>query len=275
MTTWTRSPNRPTEPGGCLLPQQGRRLAGLAGADLQDRPPHELLHFAGRAAGQQPAAVDQGQAIAALGLVEIGGGDEDRHLLAEQLIEDPPEIAARDGIDAVGRLVEEEHLGRVDRGAGEAEFLFHAAGEIARQAAPKRRQVAEGQQPLGLLPPPAARHVVDVGVEVEVLHHGQVGVQPETLAHVADVFLDRLGLADDVPAGHPGVAGRRVHDGRQQPHGGRLAGAVGPDQAEDFPLRHVEVQIDHGGQIAERLRQVFRADHGHKRKFGSRKSEVG
>ena len=106
-----------------------------------------------------------------------------------------------------------------------------------------------------------ARHVVDVGVEVEVLHHGQVGVEPETLAHVADLLLDRLGLADDVMAGHPGVAAVGVHDRRQQPHGGGLAGAVGPDQAEDFPLGHVEVQIVHRGQVAERLRQVFRADH--------------
>ena len=43
-----------------------------------------------------------------------------------------------------------------------------------------------------------SRHAVDVGVEVDVLHHGQVGVEAEALAHVADLLLDRLGLADHV-----------------------------------------------------------------------------
>ena len=97
---------------------------GSAGADLQDRAPHQPLDLVGRAAGQQPAAVDQRQAVAALGLVQVGGGDEDRHLLAEQLVEDPPEVAARDGIDAVGRLVEEQHLRRVDQRAGQPSFCF-------------------------------------------------------------------------------------------------------------------------------------------------------
>ena len=116
LTTWTRSPNRPTEPAGSCLPAARRppcaaRRRGPPGS----RPRISCLHLVRRAAGQQPAAVDQGQAIAPLGLVEIGRGDEDRHLLAEQLVEDPPEIAARDGIDAVGRLVEEEDLGGVDQ----------------------------------------------------------------------------------------------------------------------------------------------------------------
>ena len=53
---------------------------------------------------------------------------------------------------------------------------------------------------------PSPRHAVDVGVEIDVLHHRQVGVEAEPLAHVADVLLDPLGLADDVEAGDPGVA---------------------------------------------------------------------
>ena len=90
-------------------------------------------------------------AVAPLGLVQIGGGDEDRHLLAEQLVKDPPEVAARDGIDAVGRLVEKQDPRRVDQRAGQPELLLHPAGEVARQPPPERRQVAEGQQPLGPL----------------------------------------------------------------------------------------------------------------------------
>ena len=67
---------------------QPRRAAAAAaargsrGADLQDRAAHEPLDLVRRADGQQPALVDQRQAVAALGLVEVGGGDEDRHPLA-------------------------------------------------------------------------------------------------------------------------------------------------------------------------------------------------
>ena len=74
----------------------------------------------------------------------------------------------------------------------------------------ERREVAEGQQPVDLLRAALARHAVDVGVEIDVLHHGEVRIEAEALAHVADVFLDRLGLAHDMAAGDPGVAGRRA-----------------------------------------------------------------
>ena len=68
------------------------------------------------------------------------------------------------------------------------------------------------------------------------------------------------GLADDVAAGHPGVAGGRLHDRGQQPHGGGLARAVGPDQAEDLALGHAQRQPVHGGHVAERLGQAIGAD---------------
>ena len=73
--------------------------------------------------------------------------------------------------------------------------------------------------------------------------------------------LIRSGFADDVVAGAPRpspLLGSMI-DG-QQPHGRGLAGAVGPHQAEDFPLRHGERQIIHGGQIAEPLRQMVGLD---------------
>ena len=106
---------------------------------------------------------------ATLGLVEIGGGDEDRHLPAAELYEDSPEIAARNGIDAVGRLVEKEHFGRVDQRAGQTELLFHAAGELAGQAASWKasRLLKRGAWSIWLAV--SSRHAEQVRVEVDVL----------------------------------------------------------------------------------------------------------
>ena len=247
--------------GGKLLPQERGGAAGFGGADFQDRAPHQLLDFLGRAAGQQPSLVDQGQAIAALGLVEIGRGDKDRHFLAQQLVKDPPEVAARDRIDAVGRLVQEQHSRRVDQRAGQAEFLLHAAGEVSRQAAFEGREIAEGQQPPDTLVAALAGHVVNVGVEVEVFHHGQVGIEPEALAHVADFRFDGLGLADDVMPGHPGLAAVGRHDRRKQAHGGRLAGAVGTDKAENLTLLDGQGEAVESSNRIECLGETLGTDH--------------
>ena len=198
--------------------------------------------------------MDQSKPVAAFGLVEIRRGDEDRHALAKQLIEDPPEIAPRDGIDAIGRLVEKQHARRVDQGAGQAELLFHSAREIACQAAFEWSQVAEGQQPLHPLVAAFARHVINVGVEVDVLHHGQIGIEPETLAHVANLCFHGLGLADDVMSGDPRLARVGVHDRGQEAHCRSLARAVGPDEAKDFTFGHFERERINGGDSVELLR---------------------
>ena len=151
----------------------------------------------------------------------------------------------------------------MDQGAGQAEFLFHPAGQVARQATLERRQVAERQEPLDSLLPLFPRNAEDVGIEVEVLHDSQVRIEPEPLTHVADLLFYSLGLVDDVQTGHPGIAGAWLQDRRQQPHGGCFSGPVRSDQAEDLPLRHVQRQIADRGEIPESLAQAFGSDCGH------------
>ena len=68
--------------------------------------------------------MDQSHAVASVGLVEIGRGDEDRHPLLQQLVEDSPEIAPRHGIDAVRRLVEKQDFRRMDQAQASPSFCF-------------------------------------------------------------------------------------------------------------------------------------------------------
>ena len=58
-------------------------------------------------------------------------------------------------------------------------------------------------------------------------------------------------LGDHVVAQHPGLAGVGPEDRRQDPDGGRLAGAVGPEEAEDGAGRHEEVDAVERGNIPE------------------------
>ena len=48
------------------------------------------------------------------------GGDEDRDALAAgEVNEELPELVASDGVDAGGRLIEQEHVGLVQNGDGQ------------------------------------------------------------------------------------------------------------------------------------------------------------
>ena len=57
-------------------------------------------------------------------------------------------------------------------------------------------------------------------------------VRAGLLAHHADQAAHARRLADHVEAGHRGLTGVRVRQRREDLHGGRLAGAVRPQQAE-------------------------------------------
>src|SRR5271154_1461411 len=61
----------------------------------------------GRAVGDEFAVINVGDVTAAFGFVHIVGGDEESDALAGELEEKIPELAASDGVDAGGGLVEE------------------------------------------------------------------------------------------------------------------------------------------------------------------------
>ena len=60
-----------------------------------------------------------------------------------------------------------------------------------------------------------------------------------------------------VLAGKPHRAAARARHAGNQIDGGGLAGAVRPDDAEDFPLRDVEAQLRHGLHAAEALGEAI------------------
>ena len=101
------------------------------------------------------------------------------------------------------------------------------------------------------------RDAVDAAVEVDVLLDGEVLVEREPLAHVADVGLDQLGLRADVEAGHGAPAAAGGENAAEHADGGRFAGPVGSQETEDFALGHLEADVIDGHETAEPLFQVF------------------
>ena len=60
-----------------------------------------------------------GDTVTILRLIHIMGGDEDRDPPGSRFIDQLPELAAGDGIDASGRLIQENDLGIMDDRHGE------------------------------------------------------------------------------------------------------------------------------------------------------------
>ena len=148
-----------------------------------------------------------------------------------QLVQDLPELAARDGVDARRRLVEEEERRARQERRDERELLLHAARERAGEAraeaveADAAEEVPRARGALG------GRHGVEPGPQREVLVDGEVLVEREALRDEAE----RRRPSRD------GAAGRRREEARDDPEERRLAGAVGPDEGEHLAARDREV----------------------------------
>jgi hypothetical protein len=83
---------------------------------------------------------------------------------------------------------------------------------------------------------------------IEVLLHQHLAVQRRALRQVADLGLGRERVGDDVDALDVGVALVGLEVAGEDLHQRRLAGAVGPEQADDLTLldrkRHVTERLD-------------------------------
>ena len=164
----------------------------------------------------------------------------------------------RAGVDARGRLVEQEQLGLMQHAGGEREALLPAAGERSGELRGAAAEAQAFDRPVD--GGAALRHAVDAGDEVEVLADREVLPEREALRHVADAPLDLAALLDDVVA----EAGAGAGVGRQQPaydaDRGRLAAAVGPEEAEDLAAPDLQRQVVDDMLVAEALVQPANID---------------
>ena len=100
----------------------GERQVDAAAGDT----PLELLRGP---LGDEASAVEDRDAVGEpVGLVEVLGGQEDGGAVADEAADDVPHGAAAAGIEAGGRLVEEDDLRRADQRHRQVEPAAHPAG---------------------------------------------------------------------------------------------------------------------------------------------------
>jgi len=162
----------------------------------------------------------------------VGGHDDGQALfqLRQQLIE----LRLHGGVDAGGRLVQEQQLGLRHQRPGHENALLLSPGQPANLLALEFQHPHAGQRPLrgglihlavaveqpGVIIAPHQGNVPDAGREVPV----EGGV----LRHVADAAAHLCGgfSKDRYRAGH------RLYQSQQQLEQGALAAAVGADDAQ-------------------------------------------
>src|SRR5918995_6491539 len=187
---------------------------------------------------QEAALVQQCDARAALGFIEIRGADEDGDPQLEELRQQLPELAARHRVDAGRGLVEQDDARLVNQGAGERELLLHAAGQAFREPIAERPQLCEVEQPVasGLV----AAQPVDLGEERKVLVDAQIAVEAEALRQISDRARDLSVLADGIVAQEAHAPAVCVQQAAQQANRGCLASTVRSDEPEQLPWRRGE-----------------------------------
>ena len=230
---------------------------------------HQLLR---RADGQHAAFVHQGNAVAAGGLVhKVGGHENGDFVLPRQFQQVPPEHVAGGGIDARGRLVENQDFGVVQAGGGQLQALADAQGQRGGRGVGHVGQI-ELFECFGYRRRAPAAHIVKLGVQFQVLPHAQFFIQRKRLRHITHAhFGFDAARIDRLPQNLSRALGGFQKAGEHF-HGGGLAAAVAAQKAENLALLNGETHMIHGGETAETLGQAVRLHrgrrigHGHERR---------
>ena len=184
------------------------------------------------------------------------GGEKDGVVLAEvaNQVAHLPDLV---GIEADGRLVEDEQVGRVQEGVGQTDPLAVALGERADDAVfhvLERAKLLHIPHAFALA---GTGDLLEGGPVIEVLGYPHVGVKRDVFRHVAEVLPGLHRLAEHVEPGNGGAPGSCRHIARKNAHRRRFSSAIGPKKADDLAFFDFEAQIFNRGKARVAFRQVL------------------
>ena len=203
----------------------------------------------------------QRDAVATLGLVhEVGGNEDGDPVAASEVNDQLPETVPRHRINAGSRLVENQEVRPVDHRHRQRQALAHAQRHGVGQGVHDRtelealRQLGDAGGDLGI------GQMEQLGVQFQVLPHGQLGIKGEGLRHVADAPAGgQIAGVQDL-AEQPRLAFARRQEAGEHFHGGRFAATVGAEKAEDLAPLDPQADMIDGGEIGEAHGEIVGLD---------------
>ena len=210
--------------------------------------------------GDAPPVDDEHPAASHFDFGQDVGREQDGVAFAEVFdqLADLPDLVR---VEADGRFVEDEQVGVVQEGIGQAHALAVAFGQRADQFPLHIAQSAEFLHGIDALAVGAAPDAFERGPVFEVFLHAHLRVKRDVFRHVTDAGTHLARLAGHVETGHAGppAGGRQVTG--QDPHGRALARAVGPEETDNFPLLDGEIEIADGCDAGVFFGQSCNLDH--------------
>ena len=239
--------------------------------DVADEVGHEfrcrvVVDLVGRTDLLDAALVEHGNAVGegqrlllVVGDVDRGDAEFPLHLL--QLV---AQLHPQLGVQVGQRLVHADDGRLGHQGAGDGHALLLAAGELGYRLG----QLLVGQVDLPcdgvyLFLDFRLIQLLDLQAECDVVPHRHRGKQGVALEHDADVAL-LYGHAGDVLPLHVHAAGRGLDEPGDGAQRGGLAAAGGPQEGEELPLLHVNVDGMQRYKIIEFDHDVLQLDHAHR-----------
>src|SRR5438309_1193291 len=104
------------------------------------------------------------------------------------------------------------------------------------------------------------RHIVELGVDVQVLFHSQIQIASQRLRDHTDHAPRLIRFFGDIVPRDASLPGGDWNECRHHANQRRLSRAVRPQQAKDFFFLHIERDIVDRGEVAELLDDAFDLD---------------
>ncbi len=140
-----------------------------------------------------------------VGLLQVLGGEQDGRAVGHEVLDHGPQLVAAPGVEAGGRLVEEQDRRAVHQRGGEVEAPPHPTGVRLDGPVGGVDEVEALEELAGPLPDERLRQVGELADQAEVLAPGQVLVDGGVLARPGrSSSRTASGVGDDVVAEEPG-----------------------------------------------------------------------
>ena len=180
--------------------------------------------------------MEDAEAVAQVfGLGEIVGAEQHRAALGFQAGHDPVHFPARQRVESGRGLVEDDQVRPVDKREGEEQALPLPAGQDVKGGIRLGGQVKLLQQQVGF-----GGVGIERGEQPEGLPGCYLVLQRRHLELGAQLLPGLAGMREGIDAADADSARIRPAQAEDALEGGRLAGAVQAEQAEDFPRADVE-----------------------------------
>ena len=197
------------------------------------------------------------------GLVLVVGDEDGGH--AKVLLDAANlhlEVAAELGVDGAEGLIQKEHLGLGDDGAGQGHTLLLAAGKLVGVLLRLVLQPHNGEDFRNLAADGILGDLLHVQAKGHVLGHAHVGEKAVLLEHHADAPVPGADVGD-VLAVHGDLAAGDVLQAGKTPQQGAFAAAGGPQQGDQVALFNIHGDALQDLVLSKVLMYVLKVDISH------------